>query len=52
MGRGRPDRGKQKEGGGRAVKGEQIKGLRGTEKEMEYGENKEGVGRVMGKEKS
>ena len=45
MGRGRPDRGKQKEGGGRAVKGEQIKGLRGTE-------NKEGVGRVMGKEKS
>lgn len=40
VGRERSGRGKQKGGGGRSVKGEQIKGLKGTEKKVGYGEKK------------
>lgn len=52
VGRERCGRGKQKGGGGRGVIGEQIKGLKGTEKKVGYGEKKGGVTRGMGKEKS
>lgn len=45
--------GKQKEGGGRAVKGEKSKDSRELKRrDRIWGKRSEGVGRVMGKEKS